>query len=783
MKTSACRPFNLYLIFTIFTVCCGTGSAEESWRIEPEKDKYTVYLNNFDAKDDSTIKEQVNLVSGKFGKGAEVGKTLTVKCSRLSQLDAKEGFVEFWLKPDWSPQKKEAVRNLVKIFFSKGEITVQKIGSALNFSSNFNNYRHSWYPIVHWEKDQWHHLGIYWVYSDGFTNYQLYVDGKMACGFTNSLATGKLEKIVFGHHKKTHSADAVIDGLRISSVLRHIVLRAPEKLPVTARLLTSGKACRIVSQHPAVKILPDRKFPPDLPAASSISIKAAKGEYESIQIAVVPDKRIENVKIKFSDLTGPGVIGKDNLSFRAVETVEVELPSNQFGGTGNFPDPLPPVKEFNFEAQKNNTIWITLRVPVDAEAGNYNGTVTLENPNGFSETIKLNLKVWNFTLPGRSSIKTVGLGWFNNIAKYEKSDPVTLYKRANRSMAEHRYAGFGYTNKFVKIADGNLTIDSGQADMWSRFIIDELGMYIFPFPAIPYISHKGKHVFPEGQKWAGIKMFVDEKKGVLNPEFEKIFSEKIKKLTDFFHTKNRMEYPVAYFVDELNFDDDETLNKVLAINKLLKKSIPWIKIMHTRYPDKRLLATTDIWCVNSQHYLPYKKEIAMGRESGAEIWVYYNSVAQIDLPLMRVRMFSWFLKKENIDGHFSWWGLAAYYNDDPWKKKWKSNAGSGVLLYPGRNEYEKQFSPISSMRWETMRDGLEDYEYLHLLKINADKQNDDAGKKLYREAVKLVADGEYQTGAEQVYCLDVEKLEEMRCKIAENIVRLINLKKNKMDLE
>jgi hypothetical protein len=56
--------------------------------------------------------------------------------------------------------------------------------------------------------------------------------------------------------------------------------------------------------------------------------------------------------------------------------------------------------------------------------------------------------------------------------------------------------------------------------------------------------------------------------------------------------------------------------------------------------------------------------------------------------------------------------------------------GDGFLLYPGEN------GPINSIRWELIRDGIEDYDYLTILKDRYLKAQAGAGNE---SAVRLAS--------------------------------------------
>jgi hypothetical protein len=104
--------------------------------------------------------------------------------------------------------------------------------------------------------------------------------------------------------------------------------------------------------------------------------------------------------------------------------------------------------------------------------------------------------------------------------------------------------------------------------------------------------------------------------------------------------------------------------------------------------------------------------------------------------------------------------------------------GDGRFFYPPNrdpaNERSKYLEgPVNSIRWEMLRDGIEEYEYFHLLRhsIEAAKR---AGKS--RQAIaaaeKLLAIPEAIISDFTHYTRDPSPLDEHRQKIAEAIEEL-----------
>jgi MYXO-CTERM domain-containing protein len=67
---------------------------------------------------------------------------------------------------------------------------------------------------------------------------------------------------------------------------------------------------------------------------------------------------------------------------------------------------------------------------------------------------------------------------------------------------------------------------------------------------------------------------------------------------------------------------------------------------------------------------------------------------------------------------------AMAYGHDPWTNQWDfSGNGDGTLFYPGQawRIGGKTDVPVASIRLKMIREGMEDYEYLHLLAAGGDE--------------------------------------------------------------
>jgi hypothetical protein len=140
---------------------------------------------------------------------------------------------------------------------------------------------------------------------------------------------------------------------------------------------------------------------------------------------------------------------------------------------------------------------------------------------------------------------------------------------------------------------------------------------------------------------------------------------------------------------------------------------------------KELTGFADVFDVYVAQY--HKAGVAASQAKGAEVWLAICCYPMdhpnffIEYPLLDERVTPWICWKYKANGFEYWsttaWGAnAAKKPETKWPKSpWVANGfgkynGDGYLLYPGDDS-----KPWSSIRFEALRDGFEDYEYLWML--------------------------------------------------------------------
>ena len=144
-----------------------------------------------------------------------------------------------------------------------------------------------------------------------------------------------------------------------------------------------------------------------------------------------------------------------------------------------------------------------------------------------------------------------------------------------------------------------------------------------------------------------------------------------------------------------------------------------VKILDAVLTSKELAGTIDVWVpvldVLHRDYAFYQDL----QKQNKEVWFYTCVMPRgnyanrfIELPLIQTRLLHWINFKYDITGYLHW-GLNYWEKDqmhiDASRDRGKLPAGDHCIVYPG---YRKLYT---SIRFEAMRDGIDDYQLLRMV--------------------------------------------------------------------
>ncbi len=492
-----------------------------------------------------------------------------------------------------------------------------------------------------------------------------------------------------------------------------------------------------------------------LPKESPLQLFAAKNEYESVQISLQAQRPVRGVTASISDLktAGGATIAASNVEIRYAYYHFVEHPTDKTGVSDFWPDALIPFDEpVNIESNKLLPVWFTVYVPEDAAAGDYTATVTMK-ADDIHVSFPLNLHVWDFTLPKSNTLETAfGLGWHrvfqyhNCTSEADKRAVIELYLE---NFAGHRVSPYNPTPLDPIRVQWNTQADPPRAEIdfaaFDKEMERVLEKFRFTNFVIP-IHGMGGGTY-ESRNEPNIAGFTKE-----TPQFKALFTSYATQLERHLIDKGWIDKAYVYWFDEPDPKDYEFVAESYG---RLSAAAPGIRKMITEEPGDGFLdalqkanTNIDIWCPVSYNYDPdgCDKRLA----AGETLWWYVCCGPKepyctlfIDHGGTEMRIWHWQAFQRGITGSLvwesCWWTSDTAFPDsfqnpyeDPMgyvssgalpkgtKQYWGN--GDGRFIYPpldaatpGRNNGKPVLkAPNSSIRWEVIRDGIEDYEMLVL---------------------------------------------------------------------
>jgi hypothetical protein len=289
------------------------------------------------------------------------------------------------------------------------------------------------------------------------------------------------------------------------------------------------------------------------------------------------------------------------------------------------------------------------------------------------------------------------------------------------------------------------------------------------------------------------------------PEHARLFKDYLGQVEQHLRGQGWLDKAFIYWFDE---PDKKDFPFVVEGMERLKAAAPGLRRMLTKQPEPELIGNVDIWCGLTPEWTP--ERVRARREAGEEVWWYICTGPKapyvtefIDHPGTELRLWPWQSWQYGVTGLLVWattyWTSPAAYPhslqnpwEDPmsWVEGYGTSAGTrspwgngdGRFLYPPRRDPNTATTPdldgpINSIRWENLRDGMEDYEYFWLLDREVQRlevAKGDAG--LIAEGKRLLVVPPEVSKDLTHFTTDPRPMLEHRDKIARMIERLQKLK-------
>lgn len=470
----------------------------------------------------------------------------------------------------------------------------------------------------------------------------------------------------------------------------------------------------------------EKVFPDTAPAGGEeVQVEACRNEYVSAQIAVRSTKTLRDLRVSLSPLCHQGTGGTGvEVQARFVGLVPIaantpNTPSDELDCTAPclVPDVLRLDEAVTVDVDTTQAIWLTIFVPPDAPPGEWKGAVRVA-AEGEEAELPVWLRVHQVTLPARRHLKVTN--WMNtgNFASFYGTERyherywqvVASYARNVAAHGQNVIPCWEWPRIFLE-SDGKLTFDYSDYDRWIE---------TFMAAGCNELIEGGGFAQRGLRKWETPwfewkEPVVRRRDGArvrLDPQT--VVKELVISLVSHLRDRGWLDRFVMHVVDEPAPHTEADYKRKSRLIHELAPGVRFIEAMSLL--DAR--GYLDIWVPNLDHFNEHRDHyLRLREEAGFELWFYTCMYPTgrypnrfLDFSLLKTRILHWINWRYQLTGYLHW-GLN-YWTEDPFHQdriRPDLPPGDCWIVYPGPD------GPMDSLRWEQMREGLQDYELLWLL--------------------------------------------------------------------
>ncbi len=473
-----------------------------------------------------------------------------------------------------------------------------------------------------------------------------------------------------------------------------------------------------------------KELPPKVDLQSMWEAKAWKGEKVHTQLLIWTNKPVGEISLEISDLKDKegGTIHKENIASGFVKYVITDEFKNGCGKRkpqdfdSSYVADIIDTKTKSVLIEENSTqpIWLSIKVPVNTSPGNYKGTVKIKSDKDY--TMQIVMQVLNRTLDPASKwqydldlwqhpvaiarIHQVPL-WstehFSLMKKYYEmlanaGQKTITTSIVNEPWGHQTYDDYPSLIKWTKKKDGSWKYDYSLFDKYVAFVMDcGIRERINCYSMVPW-----KIAFTyDDESLQKEAVFTD---AIGTPSYNAFWKTMLVDFTR--HLKQKGWFDRTYIAM-----DERPMEAMKSVIKLLKETDKNWKIALAGDYHPEIEKDIDTYCIASKWNFP--ATTLQRRQQDGKISTWYTCCTE---PYPNAFTFSspaegawigWYSASKNLDGYLRW-----AYNS--WTKNPLADsrftswpAGDTYLVYPG---------PLSSIRFEKLVEGAQDFEKIKQLK-------------------------------------------------------------------
>lgn len=383
--------------------------------------------------------------------------------------------------------------------------------------------------------------------------------------------------------------------------------------------------------------------------------------------------------------------------------------------------------------------YTALRLAIPPNAFNGPGKYQVKININEKEEAKFHFQIYSSNLPTLSESRFFYTNWFN-LNRMEENHQVQRWTPDWYKML-HQYAqlmAHGRQNcviiprELIALKNEKVTLDE---EKMLRFI-DVFRQYGFQYFESPHLMYRG-----DGDDWGDPELkVVLTKRGYYTDEAKQDVAATIQLIKNFTQKNQLTHNWLQHIADE---PTDVNARCYREVVKQVKSIYPEIKIMEATNNRDSIAGAVDLWCPLINDFQENEAFFRSREKLNEKVLVYTCLIPggkwlnrTLDMEKLRQVYFGWGAAHYNTFGYLHW-GLNQY-KVDPFKQSVVHHpspvaspnnflpAGDTHVIYPGDN------GPLSSIRFEAHRMGIEDYEMLEMLKSINPKRSKKLIDKLFQ---------------------------------------------------
>ncbi len=471
------------------------------------------------------------------------------------------------------------------------------------------------------------------------------------------------------------------------------------------------------------------------PASSQVqntwNQKAWKGERVHTQALIYSTVPVKNIQLEVSDLKNSDgqSISNKNIQANFVRYVITDHLGELKSGCGipnNLPislhaDMIDNISTFSIGGHQSRPLWLSVQIPEDAKPGIYQGSFTIKGQK-YKASHPFAIEVLDHTLPAPKDWK-FHLDLWQNPYSDARVNGVELWTDAhfaamkpvykmlagagqkvitatliNDPWSSQTYDVYGGMVKWIKKENGNWDYDYTVFDKWVSFMMD-LGIdkQINCYSMIPW-TFKFTYYDEASEQYTALEA---------KPGSEEYKEHWYRMLKDFAqHLKKRKWFGLT----TIAMDERPAKDMRIALD-IIKSADPAFKVSLAGNYHPEIQNELYDYCIASEQNM--SQETLAERKAKGFITTYYTACPELypnaftSSPYAELTWLAWHALYRNFDGYLRW-----DYNN------WNANplldsryghwaAGDTYFVYPEAR---------SSIRFERLREGIQDFEKATILK-------------------------------------------------------------------